>query len=508
MASRFSADGRSTALLFMLLCLAPIIGSPVARAQFYDQPVLNIDLGMHSAPIIASAVDANANFAVTGSHDKSLKLWSLSDGNLLRTIYVPAGPGNVGKIYAVAASPNGDLIAAGGWTGSPRAYSIYLFDVQTGRMIAQIESLFNVILSLAFSPNGRYLAAGLGLDAGLRVFDRDRQWEEIIRDTEYEDSIYGLSFTGDDDRLATASDDGKVRLYTLPNFEKAVVSADGTRPTGIAFSPDGKVLAVGNDIAPTVDFFDGHSLKRLPGPDVAGLDDGNLDLVAWSRDGKTLYAMGEYRERGQVPVFAWSDAGRGGRQKLRAGNATGSALIPLIDGGLLVTSQDPFIEVLNSDGTSRWVKRPSRADFRNQWKSMSVSWDGMIVDFDYDRDGASPLRFNLLSLNVSPKPPLDGQTNRPGQVPTPPRVQLDPFEHAQSFAVNLDGDRFVIGTDWFLRALDTKGQQLWKQQVPGSVWAVNIIGNGQVVVAAYDDGTILAPHERWPGTSSFVCSRR
>ena len=53
-----------------------------------------------------------------------------------------------------------------------------------------------------------------------------------------------------------------------------------------------------------------------------------------------------------------------------------------------------------------------------------------------------------------------------------------------------DGDRFVLGTEWSLRALDAKGQPLWQRAVPGVVWAVNITGDGRLVVAAYGDGTI------------------
>jgi hypothetical protein len=48
----------------------------------------------------------------------------------------------------------------------------------------------------------------------------------------------------------------------------------------------------------------------------------------------------------------------------------------------------------------------------------------------------------------------------------------------------------VLGAEWSLRALDAKGKSLWQRAVPSAVWAVNITGDGRLVVAAYGDGTI------------------
>ena len=53
---------------------------------------------------------------MTGSADRTVRVWSLADGKLLRTIWVPVGPERVGDVYAVAISPDGSTIAAGGWT--------------------------------------------------------------------------------------------------------------------------------------------------------------------------------------------------------------------------------------------------------------------------------------------------------------------------------------------------------------------------------------------------------
>jgi WD40 repeat protein len=158
----------------------------------------------------SAAADAAGRFLVTGSDDKTVRIWSALDGTLLRTIRMPAGPEAAGKIYAVATSPDGDMVAAGGWGEGPGVVSLYLFDRNTGEMTGRIGGLPNSVNALAFSADGRYLAAGCGAPGGLRVFDRDKNWAEAFRDATY--ASYGTAFAGDG-RLATSSVDGKVRLY-------------------------------------------------------------------------------------------------------------------------------------------------------------------------------------------------------------------------------------------------------------------------------------------------------
>jgi WD40 repeat protein len=53
---------------------------------------------MHTAPIRDVGVDAAGRIAITGGLDKTLRIWSLTNGELLRTIRIPAGPGDIGKI--------------------------------------------------------------------------------------------------------------------------------------------------------------------------------------------------------------------------------------------------------------------------------------------------------------------------------------------------------------------------------------------------------------------------
>ena len=106
-----------------ILIFAPALAQdpgPKNGTDLYDRPVLAVDPGMHTTRITSLAVEAAGRFAVTGSDDHTVRIWSVADGKLLRTIWIPVGPEKVGDVYAVAIGPDGSTIAAGGWTESIR----------------------------------------------------------------------------------------------------------------------------------------------------------------------------------------------------------------------------------------------------------------------------------------------------------------------------------------------------------------------------------------------------
>jgi hypothetical protein len=159
---------------------------------------------------------------------------------------------------------------------------------------------------------------------------------------------------------------------------------------------------------------------------------------------------------------------------------------------------------LEPDGRPRWVHGSPKADLRDQRDILAVSADGTIVDFGFEQGGKSPLRFDLRALRLVRDPPADHQTasaKRAGLAVEGWRIGLSPtldgkpiklrqYETSRSLAIHPDGARFVLGSDWTLQALNAKGEGLWKRGVPGTVWAVNISGDGRLVVAACGDGTI------------------
>jgi WD40 repeat protein len=495
--------------LLASLFLAPAFAEdqgPNAGTDLYDRPVLVIDPRVHTAAIWSQAVDRDEKYAVTGGADRTVRIWSVGDGKPLGTIWIPTGPEKVGLINAVAISPDGSSIAAGGWTEGKPDMPIYIFDRESGDLVRRIHSdLPNVAFSLAFSPDGRYLAVGLGGPGGLRVFDRDNDWSEVFRDDRYGDSSYGAAFAPSG-RLAMTSEDGGIRLYAYdpesksPNFRLTgapMPARSGRDPMGIAFSPDGNRLAVGYSDVAAVDVLDGATLQWLGGQKPSGvtLDREGLKSVAWSPDGQTLLAAGAVHDYpGRRILFAWDRGGLGGERRLAfCGPSTASGLAALSGGRILVASMAPSLCLMGGDSQRLWTVGSPTLDFSAPQMILNVSPDGNIVDFTgYIPDTIALLRFDLRSLRLSNLVANDGATLPPIReglnIDKP--LSLRSRDSPRSLAIAVNAKRFFLGSAFALTAFDDAEVEKWRWSSRSEVWAVNATKDGRIVVAAYQDGMI------------------
>lgn len=487
------------AALLLLWAGAVAAGEPPAA------PMLRIETGMHTAKITRIDRDAAGHHLVTAGHDKTARIWSLVDGRLLRVLRPPIGPGDDGRLEAVAISPDGATVATAGWTGWDwdGAISVYLFDSATGALTRRLTGLTEVVLDLAFSPDGRHLAAGLSAGHGLRVW-RVADGALVASDPDYGDSIYGLAFLPDGG-LVTTGFDGRIRRYDRAFAKVADVRAPGgDHPLGIAVSPDGRRIAVGDNVLPHVDVLAATDLRPLFRPDLDGIDNGTIDSVAWSADGATLHAGGLYQNSIERPILAWRDGGRGPRRALRGSADTVMDLVALPDGRLAYGSADPAWGLRGPDGHPLLDIGAGQADFRAQLSRLGVSADGRRVRFGFGYGGHDPAEFDLAARTLTRNPPPAwGLTVAIPSTPTmvtrdweddfSPRLNdrllvLDSGEPSRSAAVA--GDRLLLGTEWYLRLFDRTGAQLWQTVVPGIAWAVTVTPDHRLAVAGLADGTV------------------
>ncbi len=473
------------------------------------EPMLRLETGMHMALIRRMAVDRAGRYLVTASEDKTARIWDLTDGHLLNTLRPPIGPNTQeGKWYATAISPDGATVAVGGsmgnsWNGQN---GVYLFDRASGTLHHRLGNLPNVVYHLVWSPDGRHLAVALGGRKGVRIF-RTGDWQEVMADRNYDGGCYWADFDPQG-RLVTSCEDGHIRLYHPASTQPmAQVKATGDHePFGVAFSPDGRCIAVGFDDAPVVHLLDGTDLHLLYAPAPTGMDNGSLSNVAWSPDGHWLYAGGRYQHQGRHALRRWADGGRGRFQDFPLSPSVITDLHPLADGRLLFGAEDPHWGGMDEEGNRIFQQTRAMADFRAVGEHFCLSQDGGQVVFGLEQGGTALVRFSLAEGRLEPAPTADSSLKPPitvanGLMITDWRetaaphlngrpLSMDPYDYAHCLASAPDNKSFLLGTDGSLRRFNRLGRRSWRVEVPGAVWGVNISGDGRLAVAALGDGTI------------------
>ncbi|KPK22148.1 MAG: hypothetical protein AMK69_20385, partial [Nitrospira bacterium SG8_3] len=170
--------------------LSPAFESVSAQTR---EPILRVEVGTHNAGIWGMALDPSNRLLVTGSEDRTVRVWDMSDKvTLLRILRPLVGQKEQGHIFAVALSPDGRTVACGGRTGNPKRGDacVYLFDRATGALTRRLGGLSGWVQHLLYTPDGRFLVAvtgGRGVPvgwAGMSIF-RLPDYALVAEDRDY-----------------------------------------------------------------------------------------------------------------------------------------------------------------------------------------------------------------------------------------------------------------------------------------------------------------------------------
>ena len=306
-------------VLVLALLASGAAWAAAGEAGLYDQPVLTLDPGMHTATIWRADVSATGAYAVTGSDDKTVRLWDAPDGAAAAHHPPAAGAGACGPGLRRRHQPRRGARGGGRvYRGSgPAKVHLPLRTATPGPSSGASTACPKSSCTWPSRPRAATWRRRWGARSGLRVYDRDTGWREVARDAAYGDASYGAAFAADG-RLATTSYDGTLRLYDGAFRRVATAkTTDGTRPLWPRLQPRGR--PAGRRLCTTrrpSRSSTGTPSRRCPARTRAGIDNGDLMSVAWSADGATLYAGGRYWRAGTNPVVAWSQAGAGPRREL------------------------------------------------------------------------------------------------------------------------------------------------------------------------------------------------
>jgi RNA polymerase sigma factor (sigma-70 family) len=297
----------------------------------------------HQDKVLALVCSADGKLLLSGGADKTVRLWDTAEGKEVRKITTEMA------VHGVALSPDGKLVAAGGSDKTIRLWDratgaevrqlvcredwvfsvefspdgktlaaatahyapdrnlpvgrLLLFDVASGTELRQLtKEDLHPTEAVAFSPDGKFIAAGGGHDCTLRLWDT--AGKEVSPVGGHQGQIGTAVFTADARRALTTSTDGTIRLWDTATGKEL------RRFPGLFahLLPDGKTLVtMSGGETPTVHIWDlGAEKERrhfsLPPSDVAmAVDPAGLTLAVPDKDHVIrLYDLATGAERGQL----------------------------------------------------------------------------------------------------------------------------------------------------------------------------------------------------------------
>lgn len=499
----------------------------------------------HKNLVHAVASSPDGKIVLTGSADKTARLWESATGKPLGTPLI-----HHGDVRSVAFSLDGNVVLTGSDDNTAR-----LWESRTGQPLGPPLQHQGAVICTAFSWDGRTVVTG-SADKTARLWDT-ATGQPLGPALQHQGPVRAVAFSPDSKVVLTGSEDKTARLWESSTSRqlRSLLEHKGS-VWAVAFSPDGKILVTGSPDK-TARLWD-SSTGQSAGPPLE--HQGSVFSVAFSPDGKSILtssghvgpALGEARlwatstgkllvpplqHQTQVVTAKFSPDGN---RVLTASldntarlwdAATGKQLgLPLVHVGQVWTA------TFNSDGkslmtcsyTSAWLWETATgqqfgAPMRQQYAvtCLAVSPDGKTVvtgsnekisqlwDTTTRKPLAPPLQHHHMVLAAAFSP--DGKTVLTGcedntaqlwETGTGKKIG-SPLQHegpVRGVAFSPDGKSALTGSF-------DKRAQLWETETgkplgpplqhQGIIWAVAFSPDGKTVLTGSRDGTA----QQWEAAS-------
>jgi hypothetical protein len=252
----------------------------------------------HEDNVNCAVYSPAGNLALSASGDKTLRIWDIESGACLKKL---TGHNNI--VLAAAFSPSGNRCASGGYDSTVR-----IWDTLTGNQLQIFEGPLGIVRCLAFTPDGDYVLSA-GSDRLITLW-RLRDGTAVRRFSGHRGDITTLAVSRDGSKIMSASRDLTIRIWDLATGgELHQLVGHGDWVSGAAFICDDTKIASGS-LDKTFRIWDvetGAQLKEymlyaVGMWSVAFMQDGDKALTASNDYSLRLWRLGAPAQVSAAPI--------------------------------------------------------------------------------------------------------------------------------------------------------------------------------------------------------------
>jgi len=324
----------------------------MANASLAQKPEVFVQMG-HLNQVNAVAFSPDGKFALSGSHDKTLRLWEVATGREIRTF-----KGHSSYVESVAFSHYGHTVLSGSWDET-----IKLWNVATGHEIRTFQN-GAYVNAVAFSPDGRTALSG-------DYYGKTKLWEiatgrEIRTFQGHSHNVNAVAFSPDGKLALSGGDDmnGTLKLWEVATGLEIHTFQQGHVVGAVAFSPDGRTALSSSDTIKLWDVATGQEIRTFQ------WHSGFVDTVSFSPDGRTALSS-RYKT-----IKLWNVATGREIRTFQGLSGSSDAVTFSPDGKLALSGSDNTLKLWNVE-TGREIR--SFQGYPNPVEAVSFSPDGRTV---------------------------------------------------------------------------------------------------------------------------------